>query len=213
MVEASAGTSAQTALAAQANPISFCQCDRDWADPECGTQRKSQRTAFFWSLFLGFTGADYFYLGYPLWGLAKLFTLGGLGFWWLIDIVRIASGPVYAYNYRTANDLPHWVALLIVIFIFMMIGFIAAIWSYLVYRMRKREDIALLQNDEEARHWKNTQEDYAGLYGPRHRTKGPVSFDGRPGFNGYGTAVQMPISPNAAYANGSYAPYGGLVAS
>jgi len=62
------------------DPIAFCQCDRDYADPECGTERKSQKTAFFYSIFLGYVGADYFYLGFPLWGLAKLCTWAAWAF-------------------------------------------------------------------------------------------------------------------------------------
>jgi len=111
--------STNSIAAQQSTPISFCQCERDWADPECGTQRKSQMKAFFFSVFLGFTGADYFYLGYPLWGVTKLGTLGGCGFWWLLDIVRTGAGPVYAHSFRTANDLPHWVAVLIMVFLCM----------------------------------------------------------------------------------------------
>merc|ERR1719502_2008136 len=87
---------------------SFCKCYRDWADPECRTKRKSQMVAYFLSVFLGFFGADHFYLGNFYSGFAKLATLGGAGIWWLIDIVRIGSSPVYANEYRLAYDLPHW---------------------------------------------------------------------------------------------------------
>jgi len=192
----------------QSSPLAFCQCDRDFADPECGTQRKSQSTAFFLSLFLGFTGADYFYLGYPLLAGFKLFTLGGCGLWWLIDIVRLTSGPVYAYHYRTANDLPHLVALVIVIFIFMVIGFVVAIQGYLSYRRQKRDDIARLQHGEEARHWKHNQEEMSGFDGPRYRTKGASNFAGTPGFSGYGAALPVP-HPNANAQYATYGPYAG----
>lgn len=46
------------------------------------------------SIFLGFLGADRFYLGYTVSGLLKLFTLGGMGVWWLIDIILIVNGTI-----------------------------------------------------------------------------------------------------------------------
>jgi TM2 domain-containing membrane protein YozV len=37
---------------------------------------------------------DRFYLGYVGFGLLKLFTGGGCGVWWLIDIILIATRKV-----------------------------------------------------------------------------------------------------------------------
>jgi len=122
-------------------------------------------TAWFYSVFLGMFGADYFYLGYPFMGIAKLLTLGGLGFWWLIDIVRISSGPVYAYNYRTANDLPHWVAMLALVFACIVCGFVAAVESYLTHRKKRRADIAKLQSSEENRHYHKSAANSMPAYG------------------------------------------------
>jgi hypothetical protein len=31
----------------------MCECDPDWADPECRTKRKSQAVAYTLALFLG----------------------------------------------------------------------------------------------------------------------------------------------------------------
>merc|ERR1719440_2657870 len=184
-------------------PLSFCQCERDWADPECGTKRKSQMTAFFWSLFLGFLGADYFYLGYPLWGLCKLFTLGGFGFWWLIDIVRTASGPVYATYFRTAQDLPHWSAVLIILAFFILIGFLIAIETYMTYRRDKRKHLGELMTMEEAQHWQETREDLLG--GPTARSMRNQNFAQNPLFTGYGAALPAPLpsggTPYARFRN------------
>lgn len=50
---------------------------------------KSLRTAWLLSLVLGVFGADRFYLAKPVTGTLKLATAGGLGVWWLTDLLRL----------------------------------------------------------------------------------------------------------------------------
>jgi len=52
---------------------------------------KSWKIAFLLSIFLGFFGADRFYIGRTRSAVVKLLILGGYGVWWLSDIVLIAS--------------------------------------------------------------------------------------------------------------------------
>eukprot|EP00933_Yihiella_yeosuensis_P078009 TRINITY_DN8908_c0_g1_i1.p1 TRINITY_DN8908_c0_g1~~TRINITY_DN8908_c0_g1_i1.p1 ORF type:complete len:610 (+),score=97.49 TRINITY_DN8908_c0_g1_i1:121-1950(+) len=106
--------------------LSFCECHRDWMDPECRTRRKSQLTAFALALFGGPIGLDRFYLGESSTGMAKLATFGGFGFWWFWDVARIGSAPVYASHGRLAADLPHFM------FVFVSV-FWAACLSYLIF--------------------------------------------------------------------------------
>ncbi len=55
---------------------------------------KSQTTAIILCVLLGTLGIHRFYLGYTLIGIIQLLTLGGLGIWTLIDLIRICTGAL-----------------------------------------------------------------------------------------------------------------------
>lgn len=202
--------------------LSFCSCDRDYTDPECRTKRKSQVKAYLFSLFGGLLGMDYFYLGLPLWGIAKLCTFGGFGFWWLVDIIRTGSGPVYAHDFRVANDLPHWVFMVSTLSLFMVLGFVYSIYSFLQFRTKKRQNVMMLKESEESR--QITKSDELNALGPQYGNAGgaPASFQAPRAFSGYGATLPTSLpSGDAPYAQGQlphgapgpnsgpYGPYGG----
>jgi len=53
------------------------------------------------SILLGGLGIDRFYAGSVGLGVLKLITFGGLGLWWLIDIILLVTG-----NYKDGSGLP-----------------------------------------------------------------------------------------------------------
>ena len=62
----------------------------------CAYPAKMKKEAFFYSIFLGIFGADWFYLaagnrGFMCIGFFKMFTFGGLLFWWILDIILLLT--------------------------------------------------------------------------------------------------------------------------
>lgn len=145
----------------QNSPV-FCHCDKDWADPECRTKRKSQTTAFLLSLVGGFFGLDQFYLGNTGGGVVKLLSLGGLGILYLHDVVDIGTGAPYATvtrhsqykgavsttTYRVSQDLPKWFFVVTSMVAFYALGFTLAGISAMRYVRLKRAEFMLLKSIE-----------------------------------------------------------------
>eukprot|EP00927_Polykrikos_kofoidii_P053803 TRINITY_DN48357_c0_g1_i1.p1 TRINITY_DN48357_c0_g1~~TRINITY_DN48357_c0_g1_i1.p1 ORF type:complete len:446 (-),score=49.88 TRINITY_DN48357_c0_g1_i1:48-1385(-) len=128
--------------------LHFCKCSRDWADPECGTRRKSQFVAYFLSLCGGFLGFDCFYMGHYFAGIAKLSTLGGFGVWWIMDIVRVGSAPVYADRYRLAADLSHFQFVAFTICFAILLGYFVFDAFARLQRAIEKKSALLLTEDE-----------------------------------------------------------------
>lgn len=91
-------------------------------------------TATYFSLFLGMLGVDRFYMGYVGLGIVKLLTLGGLGIWWLIDLIWIALGNAKTKSgtpiIRTEADMK---LVYIGVAIFLLLQVVAAIISTVSY--------------------------------------------------------------------------------
>lgn len=72
-------------------------------EPE--VSKRSRGVALLLAFFGGFFGLHRFYVEKPRSAIAMLLTFGGLGVWYLYDLVLIASG-----EFRDSEDLPlrHW---------------------------------------------------------------------------------------------------------
>jgi len=60
-------------------------------------------TTLLYSMLLGFLGMDRFCLGHTGTAVGKLLTLGGVGIWWIVDIVLLVTGNL------TPEDGSNWV--------------------------------------------------------------------------------------------------------
>jgi hypothetical protein len=61
-------------------------------------QKKHRSTVLLLAVLMGEVGADRFFTGYYLQGVCKLLTFGGLGFWWIADIVLVLIGARHDKN-------------------------------------------------------------------------------------------------------------------
>ena len=71
----------------------------DAQEPE--VSKRSRGVAFLLSFFGGVFGLHRFYVDKPRTAIAMLFTFGGIGVWYLYDLVLIAAG-----EFRDSEDLP-----------------------------------------------------------------------------------------------------------
>jgi len=72
--------------------IAFLNNEPVIATAEVVSKQRHFLAVFFLSLIWGFLGVDRFYLGKYGTGLLKLVTIGGFGFWALIDFSSVLSG-------------------------------------------------------------------------------------------------------------------------
>jgi len=69
--------------------------------PQPEVSKRSRGLALVLSVFGGWFGLDRFYVGKISTAIPKLITFGGMGIWWLYDVVLIATG-----EFRDIDDLP-----------------------------------------------------------------------------------------------------------
>ncbi len=62
---------------------------------------KSRGIAMLLCFFLGWAGAHRYYTGRTGTGIMMLFTMGGFGMWWFIDLVMIGMGKFKDINEQT----------------------------------------------------------------------------------------------------------------
>jgi TM2 domain-containing membrane protein YozV len=74
--------------------------DADEAPPP-EVSKRSRGLALVLSVFGGWFGLDRFYVGKTSTAIPKLISFGGMGIWWLYDVILIATG-----EFRDIDDLP-----------------------------------------------------------------------------------------------------------
>lgn len=71
---------------------------------EMDNKKKSKGIAYVWWFFTGGIGGHRFYAGDTGYALGMLFTLGGLGFWTLVDVFLIGK-RIEAKNQEKEKDI------------------------------------------------------------------------------------------------------------
>jgi TM2 domain-containing membrane protein YozV len=74
----------------------FLQNPEEVGMAEVTKKDKNWIAALLLSILVGSLGIDRFYMGYVGLGILKLITLGGLGIWWLIDLILVAMKHDFA---------------------------------------------------------------------------------------------------------------------
>jgi TM2 domain-containing membrane protein YozV len=79
--------------------------------PQCGAMQTIPTTdkrllpAFLLCFFVGYLGIHRFYVGKIGTGVAQLLTAGGLGVWWLVDLIMLACG---VFTDANGNKITAW---------------------------------------------------------------------------------------------------------
>jgi hypothetical protein len=79
------------AEASQTGPEKGIPIDPDYFS-DGGRKPYVSSSELWWYTFLGL---NHFAVNEPLWGIAKILTLGGMGLWWLWDLLFISSQPTF----------------------------------------------------------------------------------------------------------------------
>lgn len=85
---------------------------------------KSFLTTWLLSYFLGWLGADRFYLGYTGLGVLKLVTFGGCGIWALIDWILVWAGSMKASDGTALKGRQQHMNTVLIVFIVSFVAYV-----------------------------------------------------------------------------------------